>query len=506
MQFYIDYSILDSYFAQGPFVAMWRIFLLGGWIPLLLFFLYIIWLAWVLNRQNKFVAKWNFVVLAIDIPKLNEQALKAVESVFVALAGTRSGGDFIDKYWNGKVQESFSWEIASIEGYTQFYVRTVTHFRDVVEAAVYAQYPNADIREVPDYTENTPDNFPNEEYDVWSSDIVLTADQAYPIKTYFNFEDQLSGELKDPISNLLEGLSRLGKGEQFWIQIILTPTDDSWKKSSEKVFKKMIGANVAGSKRIIDYVLDFPTSLLEKIGDQVYGREGSVGGGGEAKEPNKIQYLTPGEKVVLEGIQKKMSRVGFFVKIRVVYLAKKEVYNGAKAVSGFFGAFSQYNSLDMNGFRPHKTYRTVKYRIFGKRRLAALQRALMRSYKSRSSSGGGNPYLLNVEELATIYHFPVLQVKAQGLSKMEATRAEAPFSLPTEFTSSDESNVVPLPVAQASAQIQEQALDHIDEPRIQETNQDRPDGNPEEENAQRDVLEPKIFEDDDSNPPNNLPI
>ncbi len=442
MEFYFDFTAIDAFLADGPFLAMWRIFIAGGWVPVLLAMLYIGWQGWIAYRQEKYMAKWSFVMLAIDIPKENEQAVKAVENIFVALAGTRSGGDFIDKYWTGKVQESFSFEIASLEGYIQFYVRTVTHFRDVVEAAVYAQYPNADIREVPDYTQEAPDNFPSDEYDMWGSDIVLTNKEAYPIRTYFFFEDQLKGEFKDPMANFLESLSRLGPGEQFWVQIIVLPIDSSWKERANGVVQKLIGAKASSKKRIIDHVLDAPLGVLEYAGDQVFSRERVAGSGDVVKDPNKLMYLTPGDRGVLEAIQKKMAKIGYATKIRVVYLAKKEVYNAAKAVSGFFGAINQFTTLDMNGFRPHATFRTNKYRLFQKRRLVSMQKRVMSAYKARGTSGGGDPYVLCVEELATIYHFPEMTVKAQGVRKMEAKRGEAPFSLPTQNILQE---VIPVP-------------------------------------------------------------
>ena len=57
--------------------------------------------------------------------------------------------------------------------------------------------------------------------------------------------------------------------------------------------------------------------------------------------------------------------------------------------------------------------------------------------------GTGAPsFILNVEELATIFHFPMATVKAPLLKKTEAKRGEAPFSLPV---SPLESEFIPPP-------------------------------------------------------------
>ncbi len=128
--------LLSDIIAQGPLILAWYIFINGGWLFFLLFFIYGLYLGWINGRKNQFAKKWQHVLLAIDIPRNNEQTPKAVESIFIALAGAQSNPNYKDRYWTGKVQESFSFEIVSLEGYIQFLVRTPAHFRDLIEAAV----------------------------------------------------------------------------------------------------------------------------------------------------------------------------------------------------------------------------------------------------------------------------------------------------------------------------------------------------------------------------------
>jgi len=102
---------------------------------------------WVQSRQIKFNQGIRYVLLAIDVPRMNEQTPQAVEQVFGQLAGAYSGLDQIEKYWVGKTQAVFSFELVSIGGYVQFLVHTPTKYRDLIEAAVYSQYPDAEIVE-----------------------------------------------------------------------------------------------------------------------------------------------------------------------------------------------------------------------------------------------------------------------------------------------------------------------------------------------------------------------
>ncbi|MDZ4229552.1 MAG: hypothetical protein U1C53_00250, partial [Candidatus Veblenbacteria bacterium] len=56
---------------------------------------------------------------------------------------------------------------------------------------------------------------------------------------------------------------------------------------------------------------------------------------------------------------------------------------------------------------------------------------ILRHYAGRSNRRGhGEGFILNTEELATLYHFPVVTVKAPLVKKTEAKKAEPPFGLP----------------------------------------------------------------------------
>ena len=126
--------------------------------------------------QNKYAATVKWTLLAIDVPQENLQSVKAVEQIFAALWPLYESRNLKDKYIAGKFQLSYSLEIVSIGGYTQFLIRTPSTHKDLVEAAVYAQYPKAEIFEVEDYTQRYKNlQFPNDKIDLWGSDSYLPA-------------------------------------------------------------------------------------------------------------------------------------------------------------------------------------------------------------------------------------------------------------------------------------------------------------------------------------------
>jgi hypothetical protein len=53
------------------------------------------------------------------------------------------------------------------------------------------------------------------------------------------------------------------------------------------------------------------------------------------------------------------------------------------------------------------------------------------AYRGRSNWAGWPSYTLSTEELATLWHFPILmQVKAPQLGRTEAKKTEAPANIP----------------------------------------------------------------------------
>ena len=138
-----------------------------GWLILAFIFLYgarEVYLFWIRIQWSK---NHKSILLAIDIPKGNEQSPKAVENIFAYLAGAHGSINFFEKWFEGQFQKSFSLEIVSLEGYTQFLIRTPLEYRNLVESAVYSQYPDAEISEVDDYVNDVPHKVPDEEYDLW---------------------------------------------------------------------------------------------------------------------------------------------------------------------------------------------------------------------------------------------------------------------------------------------------------------------------------------------------
>lgn len=217
----------------APFAKIaWEFIKVWWWVPLPFIlwrpFKYL-WLWW--RVEDWFVKSYRPVILEIRIPKDSLKPIRAMESVMASIhMAITQPPDIWEKWLEGQVQTSVSFEIASIGGEIHFYVRFNSPYRDAVEASIYSQYPEAEIFEVEDYTKTVPQDVPNKDWDLFGSDWRFPKDDHFPIKTYTDFEtEQESEEEKriDPISSLMEGLSKVKPGEQFWFQFLAEPLTDA---------------------------------------------------------------------------------------------------------------------------------------------------------------------------------------------------------------------------------------------------------------------------------------
>ena len=441
MDLVINIQPILNFLSLPPGQFMMMLFYYIGWLPFSLTFLWGVVQVWLRYIRLAYGASEKAILLAIDVPRGNAQTPMAVENIFAYLAGAHSTKDLYEKWWLGEWQLYFSFEIVSIGGYIQFLIWTPEKYRNLVYTAVYSQYPDAEITEVNDYTESFSAQFPNDEYDIFGSEYKLTKNSVYPVKTYKNFEHQFGEETetqyKDPMAVLMDLLGSMKKGEQFWYQILVIPIEHTWADEGDVEIKKIIGEKVAASA-LLDKIFESAINALAAFSEAIYRLWGDIDATkAEEKEPQfRMMNLKPRQKKQVEGIQEKVGKVGFAVKIRYVYVAKKEVINKNKVAYGFTGYMKQFNYNDLNSYKPDTgdggTITKLQYeKIFGNYRLNLRKRKLMTAYKFRSDLRGRLPHILNTEELASIWHFPIeAVVKTPLIQKAPGRKSEAPAGLP----------------------------------------------------------------------------
>ena len=153
---------------------------------------------------------------------------------------------------------------------------------------------------------------------------------------------------------------------------------------------------------------------------------------GSAKDPNKphslMQHLSPMEKEVVEAVERNIAKVGFETVIRTVYVAQKDVFS----IPQFFAvvaALRQFNTVHMNSFKwDFKTLTAAKF-PFKKRKETYKKKWLL--YKYRLRNRPAKMFILNIEELATIFHIPGRIVASPTMPRIQAKKGEPPPGLPT---------------------------------------------------------------------------
>jgi len=456
--FIFNTNLLSFYIEQGSYYFIQFFLSYGIWILLALLILRILWKRWVDKNKKKFSDKQEYVLLGVSMPKNNEQGPEGVERFFVHLAGIKEEISWYEKNIEGKDQLNISLEITSIEGQIQFFIHTPVQFRDLVESAIYTSYPDLEIfEENEDYSDSVLEEFLEDKYNVWGADLKLAEQNPIPIKTYPESEHKLSKELKDPLIDLLEVLGRLRESEQVWLQFVVTPIGSELKKDGEELIKKILSGKDI-NKRSKDNIADKIVLILIKLTQDVleFVKEVlNLHPTTDKFDENKEKRVPlPGDKRLVDAIQNKISKIAFKSCVRIVYLADKEVFSKDRGVVGVLGAFNAFKSIDMNSFKISLATGITKKNMESNKILDLRKQEILKAYKKRSFSWNvkrGFPKtiskikkfltiseskpkksILNTEELATIYHFPVNMVKASLIKKTSSKRAEPPLGLPVK--------------------------------------------------------------------------
>ena len=332
------------------------------------------------------------VLLSIEVPKDNETTPLAAELMFSSLHGIYKPE--LDKV-KGGVQDSVSFEMQAHEKSIRFFVWVPKYLQGYVEGQIYAQYQGVNIQEVKDYA--NPSKMDDSTV-VVGAELVLNREDIFPIKSFDNFE-------VDPLSAITSTLSKLEDPAQIWVQVVVRPENDSWRnraisyidgiRSGRKDFRSSLAS---GFRNLASEVM---TSALS-------GKPAS-----EIASEQKPTQLAPGVEEALKNIEAKSTKLGFQTKIRIVAVDKN--FEAAKQrLDLVVGSFKQYNTTNLNGFVATA--------------MAGSGDQVVAEYASRMFGGKG--MVLNVTELASIYHLPSNTVSTPHIVWAGSKKGEPPSNLP----------------------------------------------------------------------------
>lgn len=354
-----------------------------------------VWAAYTANVLF-FGEEIKLTLLKIKIPKDMIANPKAMENVIAGLLGSGRTITFYQSLMRGRINDFFSLEIIGQEGDVSFYVLTPERSTRLIEKLFYAHFPDIEITVgVEDYFKKIPTTIPDDNWDMWGAKMILANEDCRPIATYPLFEDKISGEIADPLATIFEAMGTLGPGEHLIYQIQLAQPDPNWRKTGEKMIEDILAKYTLSSSA-------------------------------EDTEGTIMKVLPYHKLELVKAIHAKLSKPAFASQILIAYIARREVYNGIMP-STISGAMRQFESGNLNTFITDKYYTTSTYFLMGRKRGWFRRRRLLKLMQDRDIQTSD---ILNVEEVATLFHFPTPMTKVPSIPHLESKRAPAPPNLP----------------------------------------------------------------------------
>lgn len=354
---------------------------------------------WFLSRRRYFSHQVFLVRLPKEKPEdaqkeISTQQIKEDiakgETIFAAIGGLRAEKGLMN--WLRGRSDHFSFEIVASHNKIAFYV--VAPHKDVryIEQQIQAYYPEAVIEEIEDY------NLFSVNGQIASAYIKTNKTFFFPIKTYQKME-------VDPLNSLINALSKLGKDESIAIQYLVRSARASWHRRSRRLVKKIHQKNsVAEGLRA-----ETPWGVVQSVFSSLAPTK--------KKETNETpKRLSAVEEEMLKSIEEKNLKSGLDVNIRIIANAKTKE-EASRYLENIVSHFSEYNN-----FTYGNNFSRAKKDVYNN----LVNDFIYRNFRESQS------FLLNSEELASVFHFPLKSTETPNILWLSAKTAPAPSDVPEE--------------------------------------------------------------------------
>ncbi len=421
--------------AGEALVVLTPYLLAGGWLTLFMFTLWIAWETYMLIKGIDYTNAVEWTFLQVTLPADAQQTPKAMEVAYDVWGGLHKDPDIIEKYFDGYLEAWYSCELQCTMGTVRYIIVCPTNHRRFFEGVIYGQYANAEVKEVEDYTLNYNWRDNGKKFNLYGTEILLTKEDIYPIKTYIEYEDTFAEEDKfvDPHQSLVEAYTNVGPGEEYWVQICIRPISgksiDKWAEHGAEAVAKISGQAKKEKETafmVFKHLLfAWPLELMSVIltGKPLEPEE-------KKDEKPALRFFNPVDEAKMKAILMKTSKGGFRCKIRVIYIAPLGQLHKPN-ISRAIGAFKQFNTYHANSFKPDPATKSNGPNYFMKAsRRGFRERNILLNFQWRDFWGLESGAMFNGEELATLYHFPAKYVKAPNLERAKSGLKSAPENLP----------------------------------------------------------------------------
>ena len=371
------------------------VFLSPLWLPALLFFL--AWPLWLIFARSYYAYGIPYATLELKPGPETPRTAKPMELIFYSLYHRT---DVSRKaFLLGQVRMPWSFEAYVHNGATRFFVHAPERHVAAISSRIRAEYRDIEIETVPDYAREVP--FSPFQMHASMREYTLAKPDPYPLVTYEQYEKDTAHH--DPFITLLEKLSSAGQQEHVLISLIVRPHQ----RDRTRYFEE-------------------PRDTLHEDAHRVIA--GILGSGGN------IQKLPAAQQDVVRAIEEALKKPSFDCGLRALYVADGAAYR--KEMDDTLGnLFNGFNDASLNGFRaydPRENIHSLAHEFLAISPFFASE-YLVRLFRRRAFFAPpyiGKPFILNTEELATVFHLP--QTGHGGVaSHVTGVKLEPPENLPT---------------------------------------------------------------------------
>ncbi len=378
------------------------------------------WKVWIWYVRALYLSKQKNIVLEMKIPRDITRSPRAMELALTNLWTSSGETTIFHRWWRGGVRPFYSLELCSFGGIVHFYIWTHASNKNVVEALIYAQYPEVELVEVEDYASKF--QFDRSKHMMFATEHQLDPrNSAYPLKTYIDYEldkDPKEEFKVDPLSYVLEFLSSIKPQEQIWMQIIFTLNKD----------KRAVPGKIFQTEPLWEAMIREEVEKIRKrTSEQVDPETGRV----------KIGFPRPtfSEQEQMKAMERQLGKYPFSVGIRALYIAEKAYWHTPNYV-GMRWIWRPFNNPGyLNQLKPTRGHNILDYpwQDFNRIRFFTIARRYLDAFRRRSFFYAPwiTPYqIMTTEVLASLWHPPSRSTTAPGILRTPATKAEPPPNLP----------------------------------------------------------------------------
>ena len=360
-----------------------------------------------LRQLTRARSAFDKLVLLVSVPKElsgEENQKKSIKDLlspmenFLNNIGGLKAQRGVQSQWLGRT-DHLSFEILiNKDGIIRFYVVIPKYLRQFVEQQIHAQHPAAQIDLVDDY------NIFSTKCYIQSAYLKLKKQWIFPIKTY------LQGE-SDGLNSILSSLSKIPQGDAAAIQIVAHSARSEWHRAGAKVASEMQQGKTLNEvlKKEGKGFGGMITETLKSFVSPSSDKE-------KTPEMNRPHQLSPMEQEIVKSLESKASKAGLDVNIRLVVVSKNPE-TAKSSLQNIIGTFAQYTGYQYaNGFQAVMTGASSE----------AIRHFIYRDFVDSKK------FILNTEELTSLYHFPVATTEAPNINWLLAKRAPAPVDVPID--------------------------------------------------------------------------